>query len=297
MRRILLTGGAGFIGRHLLERLQNRHEVIVLGRSQPMQTADTPIAWIEHDLTDPLDVSRLPQRVDAVIHLAQSQVYRQFPERAEEIFDVNVKGTLQLAEYARSARARQFIFASSGGVYRLSRAPISETGAIEPLSFYLSTKYASEVLLRNYEQFLTMTTLRLFFVYGPGQQPGMLIPAMARRVQNDERVTVEGNPGLHVNPVHVTDAVRAIDAALETEGAGIVNVAGNDVISITGLVELIASLSGKQVTIEHAPSTAAGDLVADTTRLRTLLGVVPHVRLADGLGATLQSMKSRDESC
>jgi nucleoside-diphosphate-sugar epimerase len=241
------------------------------------------VDWIEHDLAKPLDSRKLPGQVDTIIHLAQSQVYREFPDRAQEIFEVNVSGTLRLLEYARNAKAEQFIFAGSGGVYQYRSRPIVESDPIHPLSFYLSSKYAAEILMRNYEQFFSAVVLRFFFVYGPGQQQGMLVPSLTRKVVNQESVTVEGNPGIRINPTYVGDAVRAIEASLALPTSCHINVAGDEVVTITDLVRHIGQVTGKDVCIQHTATEAAGDLVADTTRMKTILGVSPQVPLREGL--------------
>ena len=261
--------------------------MIVLGRHRP--APNPPVAdWIEHDLAAPLDYDRLPGQIDAVIHLAQSQVYKQFPQRATEIFEVNVNGTFRLLEYARQIGVRQFVFASTGGVYRFSQSKIAETDPIQPLSFYASSKYAAELLMRSYEQFFQIVILRFFFVYGPGQQRGMLIPAFSQKIMNDEPVTIEGDPGLRINPIYVSDAVRAVEAALAFPASGQFNVAGDDVVTITDLVKLIEQVTGKGVAIQHAPTELDGDLVADTTRMKEVLGIYPRVALVDGLRQTVQ---------
>ncbi len=288
MRRILITGATGFVGGHLLRSLQPRYELIALGRSRPPGDDRSTVAWIEHDLAEPLDPRRLPGHVDAIIHLAQSQVYKQFPQRASEIFEVNVNGTFRLLEYAREAGIGQFVFASSGGVYRLSHSNIVETDPIQPLSFYLSTKYAAEILMRNYEQFFRTVILRFFFVYGPGQQHGMLVPSFTQKIMNDELITIEGNPGLRINPTYVADAVRAVEAALRLPASGLFNVAGNEVVTITDLVKLIARVSGREVATRHTNAGPDGDLVADNTRMKEILGVHPRIPLFDGLRQTAE---------
>jgi nucleoside-diphosphate-sugar epimerase len=287
MRRLLVTGASGFIGSHLLDRLPRDCHIIALGRNRPEERAHPDVEWIEHDLARALDDRRMPTGIDAVIHLAQSRDYKEFPERAANIFDVNVRGTMQLLDYARQSGVRQFIFASSGGIYRYSTDAISETGSIQPLSFYLSSKYATEVLMRNYQSFFNIAILRFFFVYGPGQQPHMLVPGFVRRVTSGEPITIEGDPGLWINPIYVSDAARALSATLECGTAGVFNVAGNEVISITELVEQIAITAGRAAEIRHAPAKLDGDLVADTTRMHEVLRVMPQINLRDGLRRTI----------
>jgi len=283
VHRILITGASGFIGGHFLRSLQPHQEVIALGRSRPEGNYLVDVDWIQHDLTTPIDPHRLPSQVDTIVHFAQSRVYKNFPERAEDIFQVNVSGSFQLLEYARTAGVRQFIFASSGGVYQLSNKNIAENDPIQPLSFYLSSKYATEVLMRNYEPFFQRVILRLFFVYGPGQQQGMLIPSLVQRIKNNDMITVDGNPGMKINPIFVEDAARAVVSALNLRISGEFNVAGDEVVSITDLANTIALVLGREVKIQHADNQMGGNLIADNSRMKEILLVRPRMCLLDGL--------------
>ena len=216
--RVLVTGANGFIGAHLVQELEARHEVIALARNAPTFTPSSSTRWIEHDLVEPLEAAPLPDAVDAVIHLAQSRHYKQFPERVGDIFAVNIDATLRLLEYARLAQAKTFVFASTGGVYGHSYERFVETDPVSPLDFYLTSKYAAELLIANYKRFFRTIVLRFFFVYGPGQK-GMLIPNLLDKVRNGETVKIEGR-GLRINPIHVADAVQVFEPALALERSG-----------------------------------------------------------------------------
>lgn len=278
--KILVTGGTGFIGGHLLRSLGTRHEVVGLARTPPAGDAD--VEWVRQDLRDPLDVARLPDRLDAVIHLAQSRRYREFPDGAPDLFAINTASTASLLEYARSAGARCFVFASTGGLYGASYERLVETDPISPLNFYVASKYAAELLLGSYSPFFTTVVLRFFFVYGPGQER-MLVPSLLERVRRGEEVTVEGNPGLRINPIHVTDAVRVFEPALALERSDVFNVAGDEVVRIEELAELLGRASGSPARVRHVEAGRKGDLVGDNRRMKEVLGIQPGVSLADGL--------------
>jgi len=284
--RVLVTGANGFVGRRLLETHAGEHELLALARTPAPGSLD--VEWIEHDLVEPLAHARLPNRIEAVIHLAQSRRYREFPEGARDMFEVNARSTFELLEYARDAGARSFVFTSSGGVYRPSREPLTETHPVEPSSFYFGSKYVSELLIAAYAAFFATVVLRPFSVYGPGQER-MLVPSLIERVANGDVVTVEGDPGLRINPIYVDDAVRVFEPALRVSGSGVFNVAGDEAVTLTDLAELIGDVVGRRPTIEHTPHASAGDLVADNTRMRETLGVVPQVSLREGLGRIVGS--------
>ncbi|MFL5935855.1 MAG: NAD-dependent epimerase/dehydratase family protein [Gaiellaceae bacterium] len=287
--RILVTGASGFVGRRFVEMYSGRHDLFALVRSPGPDLAG--VEWIVHDLVDPLDEAGLPERLDAVAHLAQSRRYRDFPDGARDVFDVNVRSTLGLLEYARLAGARSFVFTSSGGVYGYSYERFAETEPVSPLNFYLSSKYSAELLIANYQRFFSTVVLRPFFVYGPGQDR-MLIPTLIDRVTAGEVVTVEGARGLRITPTYVDDVVRALEPALHFSGAGLFNVAGDEAVTITELVELIGVATGREPRVEHAPQESGGDLLGDNTQMREVLGVVPEVDLRDGLARTIASRLS-----
>jgi nucleoside-diphosphate-sugar epimerase len=282
MSRILITGAAGFIGSRLISTLRAGHELFGLVRPKPEGERPVGVKWLEHDLSQPLDQARLPDRLDAIIHLAQSRQYRKFPEGAKDIFDVNIRSTFQLLEYARRVGVKHFLFASSGGVYGYSYERFVETDPVIPLNFYLSSKYTSELLIANYQPFFHTVVFRFFFVYGPGQK-GMLIPNLMGRVREGEQITIEGDPGLRINPIDIEDALRVFEPALQLPSSALFNVAGDEIVTITELVGLIETVSGKPALIQHKGPNPVGDLVGDNSRLKKVLGVYPDTPLLQGL--------------
>lgn len=293
--KILITGATGFVGSHLARTLQPRHEIFALARKRPTPDFPTQAHWIEQDLTQPLDYSRLPDRVEAVIHLAQSKFYRQFPDQAQDIFAVNIQSTFQLLEYARRVGVECFIFASTGGIYGYSYEKFVETDPVNPLNFYLSSKYSAELLIANYQPFFSTVVFRFFFVYGPGQR-GMLIPNLLGKVQRNEPVVIEGNPGLRINPIYVEDAVQVFEPALELSTSALFNVAGNEVITLTDLVELMEQVSGKKASIQHTEANPGGDLIGDNGRMKEILGIQLETPLRQGLNKMhLDLLSARQE--
>ncbi len=282
MTKILLTGATGFIGSRLVHLFRNRHEIFELVRRIPVENAPTGVHWIHQDLTMPLEYSRLPKHVDAIIHLAQSKFYKQFPESAGDIFDMNVKSTFQLLEYARKAGVEHFVFASSGGVYGYSYEKFAETDPVNPLNFYLSSKQNAELLIANYKLFFRTVVFRFFFVYGPGQK-GMLIPTLVSKVLNGQTIMIEGNPGLRINPIYVEDAIRVFEPALNLQTSDLFNVAGDENVTISDLVKVIESVTEKKAIVKYTDKNPQGDLIGDNARMKEMLGVYPKTRLFDGL--------------
>jgi len=279
--RILITGAGGFLGRHLVAQLGPQHELVAVSRRAPEPELADLAKWVQCDLRA-LDVGQLPARIDAVIHLAQSSRYREFPGGAEDMFAVNVESTFRLLEYARAASASAFALASTGGIYGRSPTPVRETDPAQPTTFYFRSKLAAECLVDGYADHFRTLTFRYFFIYGPGQER-MLIPTLATKVIAGEEIVIEGDPGLRINPIYVDDAARIFEPALMSAATGTFNVAGDEQVTITELVELIGDTAGERPLVRYATADAAGDLVADVSRMREQLGVRPQVPLAEGL--------------
>lgn len=284
-----MTGAGGFVGSRLVAELAPHHEVVGLAR-QPGPPVEG-VEWVETDLAQPLDAKRLPEHVDAVVHLAQSRRYRDFPEGAADVFAVNVASTVALLEYARAAGVRSFVFTSSGGVYGFSYERFVEEDPVNPLNFYFGSKYSAELLIGNYGTLFNTVVLRPFFVYGAGQK-GMLVPNLVERVLADEAVTVEGNPGLSINPIHVDDAVRAFEPALMLDHSGLFNIAGDEVVTMTELVQRIGRVTGRTPRIAYHEAPSDGHLIGDNRAMKQVLGVSPQVPLQAGLRAVAERLSA-----
>jgi UDP-glucose 4-epimerase len=290
--RVLITGATGLLGRRVVAKLAPAHEVLALSR-RPLRGATEQVSWIEQDLLQGLDAHRLPSQIDAVMHLAQSQRYKEFPEGALDVFAVNVASTAGLLDYARRAGAQTFVLASTGGVYQLSPKPIAEDTPPVPTDPYFRSKYAAELLLANYVDVLRAVVVRPFFVYGPGQVTAVqLVPRLTARILAGETVQVEGDPGLRINPLYVDDAARAFEATLDVDSAGTFNLAGDEVVTVTDLVQAVAAACGREARIEHRSPGPPADMVGDNTRMKEELGVVPSVDLSEGLRAVVAEVRS-----
>ena len=270
--RVLLTGATGLIGRRLLSGLVGRHDVTVLGRRPPGTVRSGAIEFIKHDLVNGIDPGMLPARIDAVVHLAQPRQYRDFPERAREILALNTTSTVGLMDYARNAGAARFLYASSGGVYGFRAGSVGEDDSPAPSSFYLRAKYCGEVLAAAYRAYMRVIVLRYFFVFGEGQRD-LLIPRLIQAILEKRRIPLAGSSGIRLTPTYVDSAAEATAAALEAEFDGVVNVAGSEVWTIRDICECLASQLDTPALFEPNALAHEGDLVADTTRMASVLGV------------------------
>ena len=244
------------------------------------------VTWVPHDLTDRASPQGLPERTDVVVHLAQSQHFRDFPEHATDIFEVNVDGTFRLLEYARLARARCFVYASTGGLYGAGPRPFRETDPPAVggrLGFYFASKHAGETLVQRYSSCFSTTILRPFFIYGAGQHQSMLLPRLAGRIACGEPVTVQGpDGGLRINPLHISDAVVAIRNCFDLDGHNLINLAGAETVSIQGLARRIGYTVAKTPRYERVQERPDGHMIGDISRMKALLGT-PRTPLDRGL--------------
>jgi UDP-glucose 4-epimerase len=288
---VVITGATGLIGTQLSMELQGNYDVHCVCRRP---SSDAPGTRHTFDLSGEAGLDGLPAKTDAVIYLAQSEFFREFPEHSIDVFQVNTVNVLRLLDYARKARCRTFVYASSGGVYGAGDMPMSEDTQIPArgnLGFYLTTKLCSEIMAQNYAQFFDVVVLRFFFVYGPAQRPSMLIPRLIERVRTGQSIALQGEPGIRINPTYVSDAVAATARALELRASHTINVAGPDVLSMRDIGNLIGRAVGREPVFKIDPGSGAGHLVADTRRMRELL-VPPKVGFAQGLESMLKAVRS-----
>jgi len=283
--RVLVTGATGLIGGRLVKRLAANHEVVAITRQEIGEPGANP-EWIQLDLADALSPGLLPKSIDAVIHLAQSERYNDLPDGAGDVFAINVASTFQLLEYARLAGASRFVLASTGGLYGYGSSPLRETDSLEPLNFYFRSKHLAEQLLAGYEDFFQTVTMRPFFVYGPGRSE-MLVARLAEKVRAGDPITIEGNPGLRLNPIYVEDAARAFEGGLSLDQGGVFNVAGPETVTISELVSLIGTAAGLEPKPTWTDNDPPGDLIGSIERMESVLGVTPEVGLEPGLRSLL----------
>lgn len=307
--KVLLTGATGFIGRWVIRRLLPAHDVICLSRSFDGLPNDSRLSRIRMDLSTPLDEAKLPESVDAIVHLAQSRHFREFPSEAHDIFSVNTHRTFELLEYGRRAKIQRFVFASSGGVCGFRSQPIREKDPPNPGNFYLSSKYAGECLGNAYRDFFVVANLRYFFVYGEGQR-GMFMPGLVQRVLDGRAVSLAGESGLWMNPIHVSDAAEATARALDLLSSDTINIGGAENASIRSLAELIGRLAGVSP-IYHYETTVAltaqtdqstkgprdlafdpPSMVAEIDKMQETLHVHPAISLEEGVFRLVQDLSA-----
>lgn len=280
--KILVTGATGFIGSKLVEHISNDNIVYCITRSKNKIFKRKNVEWIIQDLSEELNYSVLPEELDAIVHLAQSKYYRNFPEKALDIFLVNDYSTVQLLDYGRRIGIKSFIFASSGGVYARKDGSLSEDDPLNPFTFYLNSKLISEYLIKTYSNFFSTIILRYFFVYGE-EQKNMLIPNLINSVKEGRSITIYNEEGIKITPTYVDDVVRATTSAIAFQGNKTINVAGNEAISILEISEIIGDVLGKKPVYEYKKDDSVMDYVANINKMRLVLGIEPITSTKKGI--------------
>ena len=284
---VLVTGGTGFLGRALLQRIAGRHEIFALARNPGVAPIIAGVEWIEGDLRRPLAHIRLPRRVGAVVHLAS---VREPSDGAgpEELFTVNAGATAALVDYAAQAGARRFVYGSTGGVYGYRAGRIRETNTPAPFDLYTLSKWHGETVITR-EHRLSTAVLRYFFPYGPGQRAG-IVPRLASSLKESRPVTLYRQGRVpHLNPVFVDDAAELTRLALASSQDLVLNCAGTDVVTVRELARRMAAILDVTPQFVSGRDPRVGDMVASVALSARQLNFTPSVRLDAGLQRTLLS--------
>jgi len=302
--RILVTGGAGFIGSHLVENLLAAgHDVAILDdfndfydpqiKRENVSAVSKDIAIYHVDLRDSTAVRDVfhREKFEAIAHLAARAGIRPSIQHSQLYYDTNVTGTLHLLDAARVTGVERFIFASSSSVYGISKTvPFSEDQHLtQTLSPYAATKIAGEFLCSTYSHLYQMkvVALRYFTVYGPRQRPDLAIHQFTRRIYAGQPIDQFGNGTTRRDYTYIDDIIQGTMAALKYEGPrfDIFNLGESDTIQLKDLIAAIENAIGKKAKINRLPEQP-GDMpltCADISKARKLLGYNPATRLSDGL--------------
>jgi UDP-glucose 4-epimerase len=274
VKKILITGVNGLLGRELVSCLLNDNENVIFGISRQNSIFQNEnYHHIKLDLQSINFEQNIPEYFDVIIHLAQSDNFRDFPEKADSIFAVNVQSTQKLLDFALNSGCKKFIYTSSGGIYGNSEKYFTEEINVKlenELGYYLTSKLIGELLVKNYSSFFTTLIFRPFFIYGRGQKNHMLIPRLINSIKNFTPIKLNGNSGIKINPIHVSDAVSAIVNSLENTSSNIFNLAGNEILSLKEICEEI----GEQLDIKpifNYDNSNSNNLIGDTTKMKLFL--------------------------
>ena len=303
---VIVTGGAGFIGSHLGERLlKEGHEVTAIDSFDSFYSPQTKrrnisaalsspkFRIIEADVREAESFERDCRGADVIVHLAARPGVQPSLDQPRLYASVNVDGTAAILELARRIGVRRFVFGSSSSVYGNSgTVPFREDDpAATQISPYAVTKRAGELLAYCYQHLYggSVAALRFFTVYGPRQRPDLAIHKFARRIASGESIEVFGDGSMSRDYTYVDDIVGGIIGAIDwtatTNAFEIFNLGESHATSVTELISLLQEIMGEQATIVRRPEQP-GDVrrtLADVRKARQLLGYRPNTSMREGL--------------
>lgn len=319
--RVLVTGGAGFIGSHVSEALLRRGDRVLaldnfnsfydpsikrqnikaIYRAYPYGA----FALCEADIRDreSLTLAFESFQPDAVIHLAACAGVRPSIERPEEYFDVNLMGTVRLMDTMAEHGTARLVFASSSSVYgNNEKVPFSEADPVDhPISPYAATKKAGELAVHTWHHLkgLSAVCLRFFTVYGPRQRPDLAITKFARLMLDGAPIPVYGDGTSRRDYTYIADivdgVVRALDWTMEPGRYDVFNLGESRTISLAEMIETLERTLGVKAQINRLPAQP-GDVertYADITRAREILGYHPSTPFEEGIEQFIRWLKAQ----
>ncbi|OQX88728.1 epimerase [candidate division KSB1 bacterium 4484_87] len=306
----LVTGGAGFIGSHLIERLLGENIQItcldnfndyydprIKEKNIANVIEDSNFSLVRGDILDEKLVNSLFEnnKFDAVVHLAARAGVRPSVQHPKLYQEVNVRGTLNLLELAKQHQIEKFVMASSSSVYgNNKKVPFSEGDNVDnPISPYAATKKACELLGYTYSALyeMSVTCLRFFTVYGPRQRPDMAIHKFTKLIANDEEIPVYGDGKVQRDFTYITDIIDGVVRSIDRcQGYQIYNLGESRVVELMELIHLIEKEVGKEARIKWLPPQP-GDVkitFADITKAKRELDYNPGVPIEAGIRQFVQ---------
>ena len=320
---ILLTGCAGFIGSHTLERLLSDGHIVIgvdnfdpfysrAAKNQNLKEAVNDVICnrlidpesfelIEADLADPATYPKIEflvgsKPIDAIIHLAAKAGVRPSIEDPQGYQRANVIATQNLLEFAKKHSIRQFIFASSSSVYGVNPdVPWKEEDAVlKPISPYASTKVSCELMGHVYSELFNIRVLglRFFTVYGPRQRPDLAINKFIGLISEGKPIPVFGDGSTRRDYTYIDDIVEGVIGALHYDSSNyeLFNLGNDQTVTLSQMIEVIESLIGKKAIIDRQPEQL-GDVPqtwADITKSKAFLKYSPKVILELGIKAQIE---------
>ncbi len=304
-KRVLVTGGAGFIGSHLVGTLlAGGWHVTAVDNFDPFYEpatkwenlapylADERFSLVEADVRERDELRRrLGGRYDVIVHLAAKAGVRPSIANPEAYQQVNVSGTQNLLELAREWMTPQFVFASSSSVYGVNpRVPWREDdNVLLPISPYASTKVSGELLGHVYSHLYGMRfiALRFFTVFGPRQRPDLAIHKMARLMLEGKPLPIFGDGTTRRDYTYVDDIVAGIVAAMSytAKRYEVINLGGSRAVGLMEMIRVMEKASGVRAVLEYLPEQP-GDVpqtYADTSKAKALLGYEPSTDFESGI--------------
>ncbi len=307
MSKVLVTGGAGFIGSHMVGHLvAGGHTVRVLdnlcsGKQENLSSMKAKIEFIKGDIRNKQDVDRAMQGIEKVAHFAALRSVPESMADPQGYTETNVLGTVQLLEAAVSAKVQRFVFVSSCSVYGEIEQPFRENQAPQPISIYAANKWVGEEMSTQFSRGFGLSTvsLRFFNVFGPRQsledEYAVVVPKFITSILNQKSPPIYGDGKQSRDFIYVGDVVQAVEAALTAEGltGEVFNVGAGQAHTVLELLETINQILGAQIkpTFENA---RPGDILhasGSIEKVKQQLQWQPSIGFEEGLKQTVQYFK------
>jgi len=305
MKRILVTGGAGFIGSHLVNRfLELNYRVLIIdnlftGKKDCLSLFSKNLEFVKGNITDKVLLANILEkfRPEIIVHFAAIHFVPYCIDHPARTSEVNIVGTRNLLEYCRKVRPEVLFFASSAAVYPISDKASGENSPVDPVDIYGLTKVVGEDLARLFYRETGVKTIvaRLFNVYGPDETNPHVIPEIVGQLKSGSREIELGNLSPKRDYVHVQDVVDAIMALLEKseEGFDIFNIGSGREYSVSEIIEQCKRIIGEELGIRQSKNRTRKSermhLLADITKIQEATGWSPKMGLRDGLHGLLMS--------
>lgn len=314
-RNILVTGGAGFIGSHLVDKLLNENfRVVVVDNFNDFyapeikraniaaHSANPDFRLFETDISRREDLNKVfaEENFDVIVHLAARAGVRPSLENPVDYVESNITGTVNLLELAKDFGVKQFVFGSSSSVYGVnSKVPFSETDEIfQPISPYAATKAAGELLCHTYSYLYGIRTvcLRFFTVYGARQRPDLAIHKFAKSISAGKSIPVFGDGTTRRDYTYIDDIISGVCAAMDYAGSQyeIFNLGESHTVELRELIALLEKNLGKKAVIDRQP-LQPGDVpqtYADVAKAKKLLNYQPQTQIEEGIAKFVGWFKS-----
>jgi UDP-glucuronate 4-epimerase len=317
MQNILITGGAGFIGSHLVDRLlaegdwhvtvvddfNNFYRPEIKRENIAAHLSDPGFRLIEADIRnrDALAKVFTEANFDCIVHLAARAGVRPSLEEPELYAETNINGTLNLLQLARATDVKHFVFGSSSSVYGINaKVPFSEDDQIrQPISPYAATKAAGELLCHTYSHLygLRCVCLRFFTVYGARQRPDLAIHKFAKLISEGRPIPIFGDGTTRRDYTYVDDIIAGVRTAIEYRASDyeVINLGESRTVELSELIALLEKELQKKAIIDRQP-LQPGDVpqtFADITKARTLLNYNPQTPIEDGIRQFIQWFQTK----
>jgi len=316
MKKVLITGGAGFIGSHVAEKLVAQGvEVVIVDdfndyyppeekyKNIALLKESAAVQVYEEDIRNGAAIDKIfaKEQPEVVIHLAARAGVRPSLKEAKLYEEVNLGGTVNMLEAAVTHGVSNFVFASSSSVYGDNeKIPFSEADVTDhPISPYAATKKAGELLCYTYHSIykLPVTCLRFFTAYGPRQRPDLVIRKFMELIAQEEAIPIYGDGSMKRDYTYVDDIVRGvITAAASAHEYEVVNLGNSHPVSLNELIDTLERVMGKIAKKNYRPTpvTEVKVTYADTTKAEQIFGYRPDTLLEDGVRKMYEWFVGRD---